>query len=148
MRESPRFSNSHSALKFYSSVIKSWKLWPSSCLYVKNLWRRMVTYFLGLQHSEHLSITEVLIYPLLINTISTLPMPAECRHLKYWVLQLLVSCSCWTKLLFWHHVVFPVGMDASQMHLWDVSYSVSKTSQRRLKEGWFANLWDVLLEIG
>ena len=34
--------------------VKSWKLWPSSCLYVINLWRRMVTFFLGLQCSENL----------------------------------------------------------------------------------------------
>ena len=50
MGESRRFPNSYSALNFFSSVIKLWKLWPSSCLYVKNLWRRMVTFFLGLQY--------------------------------------------------------------------------------------------------
>ena len=31
IRESQRFSNSHSALNFFSLVMKSWKLWPSSC---------------------------------------------------------------------------------------------------------------------
>ena len=30
----------------------------------------------------------------------------------------------------WHR--FPAGMDASQMHLWDVLHSVSETSQRGL----------------
>ena len=28
--------------------------------------------------------------------------------------------------------IYPAGMDASQIHLWDVPYSVSKTSQRGL----------------
>ena len=27
---------------------------------------------------------------------------------------------------------YPADMDASQMHLWDISYNVSKTSQRKL----------------
>ena len=54
MRESQRFSYSHSALNFFSSVIKSWKLWLWSCLYVKNLWRGMVIFFLELQYSENL----------------------------------------------------------------------------------------------
>ena len=27
--------------------------------------------------------------------------------------------------------MFPAGIDASLMHIWDVSYSVSETSQRR-----------------
>ena len=38
MRESRKFSNSHSALNFFSTVMKSWKLWSSSCLYVKNFY--------------------------------------------------------------------------------------------------------------
>ena len=54
MRKSQRFSNSHLALNFFSSEIKSCKLWPSSCLYVKNVWQRMATFFLGLQYSENL----------------------------------------------------------------------------------------------
>ena len=37
-------------------------------------------------------------------------------------------------LLLFKRIVFfyPAGMDASQMHLWDVSYIVSGTSQREL----------------
>ena len=75
------------------------------------------------------------------------------------------------KLLIWSNLVLagikwhrfrlkssqlPIGMDASQKHLWDVSYSVSKTSQtgsickclRRLLGDWLKaspqrSLWDL-----
>ena len=45
-----RLSNSHSEFNFFNSVTKSWKFWPPCCLHVKNLWRRMVIFFLGLQY--------------------------------------------------------------------------------------------------
>ena len=54
IKESWRLSNSHSELNFFNSLTNSWKFWPSCCLYVKNLWRRMVMFFLGLQYSENL----------------------------------------------------------------------------------------------
>ena len=43
---------------FLNSVTKSWKFWPSSCVYVKNSWRRMVMFFLGLHYSKNLCRTE------------------------------------------------------------------------------------------
>ena len=48
IRESWRLSDSHLELNFFNLVTKSWKFWPSCCLYVKNLWCRMVVFFLGL----------------------------------------------------------------------------------------------------
>ena len=54
IRESWRISNSHSELNFFNLVTKSWKLWPSFYLYAKNLWERMVVFFLGLKYSENL----------------------------------------------------------------------------------------------
>ena len=53
MTESQRISNSHSGLNFFNLVIKSSKLCSASCLYVKKLWWRMVTFFLGLPYSEN-----------------------------------------------------------------------------------------------
>ena len=34
-------------LNFFNTVKKSWKFWPYCYLYVKNLWQRMVMFFLG-----------------------------------------------------------------------------------------------------
>ena len=47
MREFRRFSNSQTALIFFVSVIKLWKLWPSSCLYVKNYDGEWWHFYLG-----------------------------------------------------------------------------------------------------
>ena len=54
IRESWRLPNSHSELNFLNLVTKLWKFWPSCCLYVKNLWLRIVMFFLELQYSENL----------------------------------------------------------------------------------------------
>ena len=54
IRESWRLSNSYLELKFFNSVTKLWKFWPSCCLCVKKLWHKMVVFFLGLQYSENL----------------------------------------------------------------------------------------------
>ena len=52
----------------------------------------------------------------------------------YWTLN--ASSYPWLRYFFLSFTVLmgaiPVGMDASQIHLWDASYSVSETSQRGL----------------
>ena len=53
IRESCTLSNSHLELNFLNSVTKSWKFSPSCCLNVKNMSRRMVMFFLGLQYSKN-----------------------------------------------------------------------------------------------
>ena len=54
IRESWRLSNYIQNSTFLNQVRKSWTFLLSCCLYVTNLWQRMVVLFLGLQYSEDL----------------------------------------------------------------------------------------------
>ena len=54
IRESWRLSNSHSELTFFNLVKKNMKVLTLLSLYVQNMWRRMVMFFLRLQYSKNL----------------------------------------------------------------------------------------------
>ena len=98
IRESRDLSNSHSELNFFNSVTKSWKFWPSCCLYVKNLWQRMVIFFLGLQYSENLCRTgaNFISSPgskVKVSYISLPFWPMHVRKMEVFISQPLVSFS-------------------------------------------------------
>ena len=96
--ESWKLSNSRSELNFFNWVTKSWKIWPSCCLYVKYLWQRMVLFFLRLQYFENLWRTGVnfILSPgskLKASCISYPFWPIHVRKMKVFILSSLVPFS-------------------------------------------------------
>ena len=76
IKEYLSLSNSHLELNFLNSVAKSWKFWPSCCLYGKNLGRRINMLFLGLQYSKNLWSTGA-------NFISSPSSKVEIPHILF-----------------------------------------------------------------